>query len=183
MVDELGGSMNERQDNVLKTDYARSSEFYRHGRASAAEGGESSAKGDLSRLRQSLGPEPEVVHIPQPTRRLGWFVSGFIIASVLGVVIGVLVIVGFPSLLGKAPASGPNTAESTSKSDNSKLPQEANAPAAALAIAPTGPRVTQSGSPSPSVPAAPAAAQPAKARQRISRPLAGQTSPPRPFAA
>jgi branched-chain amino acid transport system substrate-binding protein len=34
------------------------------------------------------------------------------------------------------------------------LPQEANAPAAALSIAPTGPRVTQSGSPSPGVPAA-----------------------------
>jgi branched-chain amino acid transport system substrate-binding protein len=161
MVDELGGSMSERQDNVLKTDYARSSEFYRHGRASAAEGGESSPKGDLSRLRQSLGPEPEVVHIPQPTRRLGWFVSGFIIASVLGALIGVLVIAGFPSLLGKGPGSGTSTAESTSKSDNSKLPQEANAPATGLPIAPTGPRVTQSGSPNPTVPAAPAAAQPA----------------------
>ena len=161
MVDELGDSMSERQDNVLKTDYAQRgpSEFYRHGRASGAEGGESSPRGDLSRLRQSLGPEPEVVHIPQPTRRLGWFVTGFIIASVLGVVIGVLVIAGFPSLLGKAPPSGTNTAEL--RSDNSKSPQEANAPATGLPIAPTSPRVTQSGSPNPSVPAAPAAPQPA----------------------
>ena len=137
MVDELGDSMSERQDNVLKTDYAQRgpSEFYRHGRASGAEGGESSPRGDLSRLRQSLGPEPEVVHIPQPTRRLGWFVTGFIIASVLGVIIGVLVIAGFP--LGKAPPSGTNTAES--RSDNSKSPQEAIAPATGLPIAPTSP--------------------------------------------
>src|ERR1700747_1607974 len=113
----------EASDNV--SDYAPrgGSEFYRHGRAGAAIG--EGPKGDLSRLRQSLGPEPEVVHVPQPTRRVGWFVSGFIIASVLGVVIGVLVVVGFPSLLGKAPATGTNNAQSTSEADNSKLPQEA----------------------------------------------------------
>jgi branched-chain amino acid transport system substrate-binding protein len=177
MVDELGGSMSERQDNVLKTDYAQrgSSEFYRHGRASGAEGGESSPRGDLSRLRQSLGPEPEVVHIPQPTRRVGWFVTGFIIASVLGVVIGVLVIAGFPSLLGKAPPSGTNTAES--RSDNSKSPQEANAPATGLPIAPTSPRVTQSGTPNPSAPAAPAAAQPANSAPARLATVSGANEP------
>jgi hypothetical protein len=95
----------ERSDKVIKPDYASrgSSEFYRHGKGGAAEDEESFPRGDLSRLRQSLGPEPEVVHLPQPTRRVGWFVSGFIIASALGIVIGAAVIIAFPSISGKTP--------------------------------------------------------------------------------
>jgi branched-chain amino acid transport system substrate-binding protein len=177
MVDELGDSMSnlERPDNVLRTDYASrgSSEFYRHGRASAAEGGESSAKGDLSRLRQSLGPEPEVVHIPQPTRRVGWFVSGFIIASVLGVVIGVLVVIGLPSLLGKG--SSANHTELASNSDNSKSPQAANAPAAA--IAPAAPQAPQPTSPNASAPTAAATAQPANSAPARLANVGGATQP------
>ena len=74
----------ERSDNVLKAEYPSRgpSEFYRHGRAGAFQGEESSPKGDLSRLRQSLGPEPEIVHVPQPTRKISWFVSGFMIAAI-----------------------------------------------------------------------------------------------------
>lgn len=106
-VDRLGSFMNnlERSDKVIKPDYASrgSSEFYRHGKGGAAEDEESFPRGDLSRLRQSLGPEPEVVHLPQPTRRVGWFVSGFIIASALGIVIGAAVIIAFPSISGKTP--------------------------------------------------------------------------------
>src|SRR5579862_7945154 len=100
----------ERSDNVIKPDYASrgSSEFYRHGKGGAAEGEESYPRGDLSRLRQSLGPEPEVVHLPQPTRRVGWFVSGFIIASALGIVIGAAVIIAFPSISGKTSSAKPN---------------------------------------------------------------------------
>jgi branched-chain amino acid transport system substrate-binding protein len=176
MVDELGDSMSnlERPDNVLRTDYASrgSSEFYRHGRASAAEGGESSAKGDLSRLRQSLGPEPEVVHIPQPTRRVGWFVSGFIIASVLGVVIGVLVVIGLPSILGKG--SSANHTELASNSDNSKSPQAANAPAA---IAPAASQAPQPTSPNASAPTAAATAQPANSAPARLANVGGATQP------
>src|SRR6201987_3065141 len=99
----------EPSDNV--SDYAPrgASDFYRHGRAGAAlsEG----PKGDLSRLRQSLGPEPEVVHVPQPTRRIGWFASGFALALVVGVVAGWLVISQFPSGSGKCSASGTKPAE------------------------------------------------------------------------
>src|SRR3974390_485795 len=112
----------ERSDNVLKPDYGQrgSSEFYRFGRAGAGEGEEPSPRGDLSRLRQSLGPEPEVVHMPQPTRRVGGFVTGFIIASVLGIVIGAVSIVAFPSSSGKAPGSGTKATEFSSRFDNQK---------------------------------------------------------------
>jgi ABC-type branched-subunit amino acid transport system substrate-binding protein len=106
----------ERSDNVLKADYGQrgSTDFHRFGRAGAAESDESSPKGDLSRLRQLLGPEPEVVHVPQPTRRVGWFASGFMIALVLGVVIGLLVIVEFPAFFGKGSRSDSRTQEANS---------------------------------------------------------------------
>ena len=131
----------ERSDNVLKPDYGQrgSSEFYRFGRAGAGEAEEPSPRGDLSRLRQSLGPEPEVVHMPQPTRRVGWFVTGFIIASVIGILVGAVVIIAFPTLSGK---SGIKTAEFSSRFDNPKSPEEANAPAAP-SNAPAAPRVVQ----------------------------------------
>jgi len=130
----------ERSDNVIKSEYASrgSGEFYRHGRASSVDGDDSPPKGDLSRLRQMLGPEPEVVHVPQPTRRVGWFASGFVIALVLGVVIGLLVIVEFPALFGKG--SNTKTAEFGSRFDNSK-PQEANS--AGASAAPNAPAAAQ----------------------------------------
>ena len=111
------GSAEQRSDNILKTDYASrgSGEFYRHGRMAAADAEESGPKGDLTRLRQLLGPEPEVVHVPQPTRRVGWFVSGFGIALVLGVVVGLVAIVEFPALFGKGSATKSN--EFTSRFD------------------------------------------------------------------
>jgi branched-chain amino acid transport system substrate-binding protein len=149
----------EPSDNVVNTDYATRgpSEFYRQARAGAAEGGESSPRGDLSRLRQSLGPQPEIVHIPQPTRRIGWFASGFGIALVFGLVIGWLVIAQFPSLFGKGSGSSTKPSELTARFDNPKSPEEANSPATGLPTAPTGPRVTQS--PNAGVPIAPAGAQ------------------------
>ena len=96
----------ERPDNVVKADYGAraSNEYYRQNRTGFTESEESSPRGELSRLRQSLGPEPEVVHVPQPTRRLGWFATGFMIASALGIVIGALVVVGLPSILGEGRA-------------------------------------------------------------------------------
>ena len=146
------GSAEHRSDNILKADYASrgTGEFYRHGRMSAADGEESGPKGDLTRLRQLLGPEPEVVHVPQPTRRVGWFVSGFGIALVLGVVVGLVAIVEFPALFGKG--SGTKTNEFTSRFD------EASPPAAALTAAPAAPRVA----PNPSPTAQPANGAPAR---------------------
>lgn len=125
--------------------------------------GEGSApKGDLSRLRQSLGPEPEVVHVPQPTRRLGWFASGFIIALAFGVVIGWLVVAEFPLFSGKAPASSTRTAELAPPLKSSEA---ANAPAAGIAAgianSPAEPRAVQSSAPSAGVPAAAMTPQPA----------------------
>ncbi|MGN6750637.1 MAG: ABC transporter substrate-binding protein [Xanthobacteraceae bacterium] len=131
----------ERSDNILKAEYPSrgQSEFYRHGRAGGYQGEESSPKGDLSRLRQSLGPEPEIVHVPQPTRRVSWFVSGFMIALALGVVIGGVVIVAAPSLTGKG-AGTTKTAEV-----NSKSAPETNAPNNVVAAAPAVPAVNQPG--------------------------------------
>src|SRR6516165_5138193 len=152
----------ERSDNVIKPEYTSrgSGDFYRHGRAGAADE-EVAPKGDLSRLRQLLGPEPEVVHVPQPTRRVGWFASGFVIALVLGVVIGLLIIFEFPALFGKGPGSNTRTAESTSRFDNSKSLDEGNPPAAIAPVAPAAPRVVQPSSPAASAAVAPTAAQPA----------------------
>ena len=150
------GSAEHRSDNVVKADYASrgGSEFYRHGRTSAADGEESGPKGDLTRLRQLLGPEPEVVHVPQPTRRVSWFVSGFGIALVLGIVVG-LAIIQFPALFGKG--SGTKTNEFTSRFD------EANSHAAAVPAAPVAPRVAQpNSSPTASPSAQPANGAPAR---------------------
>jgi ABC-type branched-subunit amino acid transport system substrate-binding protein len=135
----------ERPDNVIKSEYASRGEFYRQARAGAADE-ESSPNGDLSRLRQLLGPEPEVVHVPQPTRRVGWFATGFVIALVLGIVIALVAIVEFPALFGKGPGANTKTAELV------------NPPAAGIAVAPPAP---QPGSPATSAPVAPTAAQPA----------------------
>jgi branched-chain amino acid transport system substrate-binding protein len=132
----------EASDNVSEYSPRGSSEFYRHGRAGGAQGEGSGPKGDLSRLRQSLGPEPEVVHVPQPTRRLGWFAAGFAIALTFGIGIGWMVIAGLPAITGKT---------NTQTAENAKPPQEASAPAAVPA-APTAPRVASA--PSAAAPAA-----------------------------
>lgn len=150
----------ERSDNVLKAEYPSRgpSEFYRHGRAGGFQGEESSPKGDLSRLRQSLGPEPEIVHVPQPTRRVSWFVSGFMIALALGVVIGGVVIVAFPSITGRGSNK---TAELTTRFDNSKSPQATNAPSNAVAVAPAAPASAVATAPTAAPPAVSAPAHPA----------------------
>jgi len=138
----------EASDNISEYAPRGSSEFYRHGRAGAALGEGSTPKGDLSRLRQALGPEPEVVHVPQPGRRLGWFAAGFAIALTFGIGIGWLLIAGLPAITGKSPASSTQTAE------NSKPPQEASASAVAVPAAPVAPRVAQPSAPSAAAPAA-----------------------------
>ncbi len=163
----------ERSDNILKAEYGPRGpgELHRFGRASAPESEEPSPKGDLSRLRQLLGPEPEVVHVPQPTRRAGWFASGFVIALVLGVVIGLVAIVEFPALFGKG--SSKNT-EFTSRFDSTK-PQEASAPAVAAAPA----AAPQSNPQAAIVAVAPTAAPPAgSAPGRVAN--LGGTSEPAP---
>src|ERR1041385_1873668 len=141
-----GSSMSnpERSDNILKAEYPNRGpgEFYRHGRAGGFQGEESSPKGDLSRLRQSLGPEPQMFHVPQPTRRVSWFVSGFMIAMALGVVIGGVVIVAFPSITGKGSTK---TAEVTTRFDNSKAPQDMNAPGVATPAAPAANQASPAG--------------------------------------
>src|SRR5215813_8333895 len=93
----------ERPDNVVKADYGAraSNEYYRQNRTGFTESEESSPRGELSRLRQSLGPEPEVVHVPQPTRRLEWFATGFMIASALGSLSERWLLSGFHPFLAK----------------------------------------------------------------------------------
>jgi branched-chain amino acid transport system substrate-binding protein len=152
-----------------------SSEFYRLGRVGTAEGEQSGPRGDLSRLRQSLGSEPEVVHVPQPSRRIGWFASGFIIALALGVGIG-WIIVEFPFVSGKAPGPGTKTTELTSRLDSSKSPEQVSSPATGVPIAPTVP-VIQSGSPPTSAAVASPSAQPANNAPTRLATVGGATEP------
>jgi ABC-type branched-subunit amino acid transport system substrate-binding protein len=156
----------EPSDNISDYGPRGPSEFYRHGRAGAAAGEGSAPKGDLSRLRQSLGPEPEIVHVPQPTRRLGWFASGFIIALAFGVVIGWLVIAEFPSLSGKAPSSSTKTAELAPTSPSAGLPNT-----------PTAPRAVQSSPQIAGVPAASTGAQPASSAPARLATVGGASEP------
>ncbi|MGO8925044.1 MAG: ABC transporter substrate-binding protein [Xanthobacteraceae bacterium] len=156
----------EPSDNISDYGPRGPSEFYRHGRAGAAAGEGSAPKGDLSRLRQSLGPEPEIVHVPQPTRRLGWFASGFIIALAFGVVIGWLVIAEFPSLSGKAPSSSTKTAEVAPTSPSAGLPNT-----------PTAPRAVQSSPQIAGVPAASTGAQPASSAPARLATVGGASEP------
>jgi len=156
----------EPSDNISDYGPRGPSEFYRHGRAGAAVGEGSAPKGDLSRLRQSLGPEPEIVHVPQPTRRLGWFASGFIIALAFGVVIGWLVIAEFPSLSGKAPSSSTKTAEVAPTSPSAGLPNT-----------PTAPRAVQSSPQIAGVPAASTGAQPASSAPARLATVGGASEP------
>jgi ABC-type branched-subunit amino acid transport system substrate-binding protein len=153
----------EPSDNISEYAPRGPSEFYRHGRVGAALGEGSTPKGDLSRLRQALGPEPEVVHVPQPTRRLGWFAAGFAIALAFGIVLGWLVVAGLPAMTGKTPGSSTQTAE------NAKPPHEAGAPAAVPA-APAAPRLAQSSAPSAAAPVAATSPQTANSAPAPSAP-------------
>ena len=164
---------NERSDDFPNSDYAPKwkRDIYRQGSPDTAKGEPSP-----SFLRRSLEPEtvhfpqrarsldPETVHFPQPTpQRLGWFAAsgGFIIAAVLGAVIGLLVTGEFRSIFGNAPGSSTKTIEITSSSDNSKMPKQVSSPTDRLAIAPMAPQATQPSSPTASGPIAPTVAQPA----------------------
>ena len=162
---------NERSDDASNSDYAPKwpRDIYRQGSPDTAKGGP-----PPSFLRRSLDPEtvdfprsarsPETVDFPQPSpRRFGWLTAGgFIIAAALGAVIGLLATGEFRSIFGYAPGSSTKTIELTSRSDNSKMPEQVNSPSDRLPIAPTAPQATQPSSPTVSLPIAPTVAQPAK---------------------
>jgi hypothetical protein len=156
---------NERSDDAPNSDYAPkwTRDSYRQGGSDSAKGGPPPSQRNLTFLRRSL--DPETVDVPQPTpRRLGWFAAsgGFIIAAALGAVIGLLATGELRSIFGNAPGSSTKTIELTSRSDNSKMPEQVSSPTDRLAIAPTAPQATQPSSPTVSLPIAPTVAQPAK---------------------
>jgi branched-chain amino acid transport system substrate-binding protein len=150
----------ERSDDSPNSDYAPkwARDIYRQGSPDTAKGGPPPSQRDLTFLRRSL--DPETVDVPQPTpRRLGWFATGggLIIAAALGAVIGLLATGELRSIFGNAPGSTTKTIELTSRSDNSKMPEQVSSPTDRLAVAPA----TQPSSPTASVPVAPMVAQPA----------------------
>jgi branched-chain amino acid transport system substrate-binding protein len=163
---------NEHSDDFPNSDYAPkwTRDRYRQGSPDTAKG-----EPPPSFLRRSLDPEivhlpqrarsldPETVDFPQASpRRLGWLTAGgFIIAAALGAVIGLLATGEFRSIFGSAPGSSTKTIELTSRSDNSKVPEQVSSPTDRLAIAPTAPQATRPSSPTASVPVAPTVAQPA----------------------
>ena len=180
MIDELMGRVSmsspddtERSDDASNSDYAPkwTRDIYRQGSSDTAKGGP-----PPSFLRRSLDPEPvdiprrarsldpETVDFPQPSpRRFGWLTAGgFIIAAALGAVIGLLATGELRSIFGNAPGSSTKTIELTSRSDNSKMPEQVSSPSDRLAIAPTAPQATQPSSPTVSLPIVPTVAQPAK---------------------
>ena len=154
---------NERSDDFPNSDYAPkwTRDRYRQGSPDTAKD-----EPPPSFLRRSLDPEivhlpqsldPETVDFPQPSpRRLGWLTAGgFIIAAALGAVIGLLATGELRSIFGNAPGSSTKTIELTSRSDNSKMPEQLSSPSNRLAIAPTAPQATRPSSPTGSVPIAP----------------------------
>jgi branched-chain amino acid transport system substrate-binding protein len=152
---------NERSDDDYAPKWTRDS--YRQGSPDTAKGGPPPSQRDLTFLRRSL--DPETVDVPQPTpRRLGWFATGggLIIAAALGAIIGLLVTGELRSIFGNAPGSSTKTTELTSRSNNSKTPEQVSSPATGLAIATTAPQATQPSSPTVSLPIASTVAQPAK---------------------
>ena len=150
----------ERSDDSPNSDYAPkwARDIYRQGSPDTVKGAPPPSQRDLTFLRRSL--DPETVDVPQPTpRRLGWFATGggLIIAAALGAVIGLLATGELRSIFGNAPGSTTKTIELTSRSDNSKMPEQVSSPTDRLAVAPA----TQPSSPTASVPVAPMVAQPA----------------------
>ena len=174
---------NERSDDPPNSDYAPkwARDRYRQGSPNSAKDEPPVSERDLTHLRRSLDPEivhlpqrarsldPETVDFPQPSpRRLGWLTAGgFIIAAALGAVIGLLATGELRSIFGNAPGSSTKTIELTSRSDNSKTPEQQSLPATGLAIAPTAPQATQPSSPTARLPIAPTVAQPAKEHRQV----------------
>ena len=118
---------------------------------------------DLGILRRSV--DPEIVDSRQPMpRRLGRLAAsaGFIIAGVLGVIIGLLITGALRNIGGDASGWSTRMPELTSRFDNSKTPDQASLPATGLAIAPTAPQPTQLSSPAAGPPDAPPVAHHAK---------------------
>src|SRR5260370_16948082 len=169
---------NERSDDAPNSDYAPkwARDSYRRGSPDSAKGEPPPSRRDLTFLRRSLDPEivhfpqrarsldPETVDVPQPTSwRLGWFAAsgGFIVAAVLGALIGLLATGELRSIFGNAPGSSTKTIELTSRSGNSKTPEQVSPPTDHLAIAPTPSQPTQPISPAASLPIAPTVPQPA----------------------
>jgi branched-chain amino acid transport system substrate-binding protein len=169
---------NERSDDVPNSDYAPqwARDSYRQGSPDSAKAQRPLSERELTHLRRSLDPEivplphrarsldPETVDVPQPApRRFGWFAAsaGLIIAAALGAVIGLLATGELRSIFGNTPGSSTKTIELTSRSDNSKMPEQVSSPTDRLAIGPTAPQATQPSSPTASLPIAPAVAQPA----------------------
>jgi branched-chain amino acid transport system substrate-binding protein len=172
---------NERSDDALNSDYAPkwTRDSYRQGSPHSAKGERPLSERDLTHLRRSL--DPETVDVLQPTpRRLGWFAGsgGLIIAAVLGAIIGLLVTGELRSIFGNAPGSSTKTTELTSRSDNSKTPQQGSSPTTGLAIATTAPQATQLSSPTASVPIAPTGPQPANGAPARLATVGGATPAP-----
>jgi branched-chain amino acid transport system substrate-binding protein len=151
---------NERSDDDYAPKWTRDN--YRQGSPDSAKAQRPLSERELTHLRRSL--DPETVDFSQPSpRRLGWLTAGgFIIAAALGAVIGLLATGELRSIFGNAPGSSTKTIELTSRSDNSKMPEQVSSPTDRLAIAPTAPQATQPSSPTVSLPIAPTVAQPAK---------------------
>ena len=162
---------NERSDDVPNSDYAPkwTRDSYRQGSPDSAKAQRPLSERELTHLRRSLDPEivplphrarsldPETVDFRQPpSRGIGWLASGgaLVFAVVLGAVIGLLLTGEFRSIFGNAPGS-------TSRSDNSKTPEQVSLPATGPAIATTAPQATQPSSPTASLPIAPTGSQPA----------------------
>jgi branched-chain amino acid transport system substrate-binding protein len=167
---------NERSDDAPNSDYAPkwARDSYRQGSPDSAKGEPPPSRRNLTFLRRSL--DPETVDFPQPTpRRLGWFAAsgGFIIAAVLGAVIGLLVTGEFRSIFGNAPGSSTTTIELASSSDNSKMPEQVSSPTDRLAVAPA----TQPSSPTASIPIAPMVAQPANGEPARLATVGGASEP------
>src|SRR6266566_4898444 len=155
---------NERSDDAPNSDYAPkwTRDSYRRGSPDSAKGEPPPSRRDLTFLRRSL--DPKTVDVPQPTPlRLGWFATGggLIIAAALAAVIGLLATGELRSIFGNAPGSTTKTTELTSRSDNSKTPEQESLPATGLATATTAPQATQLSSPTASLPIAPTGSQPA----------------------
>jgi branched-chain amino acid transport system substrate-binding protein len=137
--------------------------IYHQGGLDPIKGEQLPSERDLGILRRSV--DPEIVDFRQPTpRRLGWFAAsaGFIIAGVLGVVIGPLITGALRNMDGNGPGSSTKTTQLTSGFDNSKTPGQVGLPATGLAIASTAPQPTQLSSPTAGPPIAPTIVQQAK---------------------
>jgi len=176
---------NERSDDASNSDYAPNwtRDSYRQGSPDRAKGEPphlTFLRSQFPERAQSL--DPETVDSPQPLpRRFGWFAisGGFVIAAVLGAIIGLLFTGELRSIFGNAPGPSKKTIELTSRPDNSKIPEQVSSPTDRLAIAPTAPQATGPSSSAASLPIEPRVAQPGnEAPARLA--TVGGTSVPAP---